>query len=626
MNMKPSRETWGTQLGVILAVMGSAVGLGNFLRFPGLAAQYGGVFMIPYITAFLLLGLPLAWSEWAMGRYGGTLGYNSAAGIYRKIWPNRFSPYMGVLAMLIPVIIYMYYVYIEGWCLAYAMRYLCGAMDFGNSPEAYGSFFGNFVAGDAASGVADMDLMIEGKPTKPTILNSAAFFLLICFVLNFTLIYRGLTKGIEWFCKWAMPALILCAVIIMIRVLTLGAPIADKPEQTVANGLGYMWNPVQEHIEVPPPAPQPVAEDNENASPATEGDDEDTAMTPPAAADTSDADGDVASDRPQSEPATAPGQIGPPTFFGSLLNGKMWLEAAGQIFFSLSVGFGIIITYASYTKRDDDIALASLTAASGNGFCEVVLGGLMTIPAAFVFMGPAFMQRVQAGDEGTFDLGFQTLPNVFNQMSLPGMEWTGPAFGFLFFFLLFLAAVTSSLSMLQPAIALLEEGLGLNRKASVAMLGFITACGATFVVVNAGGKAIDTLDFWVGTVGIYVLATFQVILFAWVLGMRKGMEELERGAEIRVPRLIGFIIKYVSPAYLLIIFAVFAWQNFVTPLLPGTPAEVFESSTLNQILTDGTVQASLGLILAVALLFGLLIAQSVKRWQKLEAEAEAADR
>lgn len=100
---------------MILAVTGSAVGLGNFLRFPGLAAQYGGgAFMIPYFIALLLVGLPLAWAEWAMGRYGGQRGYHSTPGIYRLLGGNRrFAAYLGVLGLIVPVVIYMYYVFIE---------------------------------------------------------------------------------------------------------------------------------------------------------------------------------------------------------------------------------------------------------------------------------------------------------------------------------------------------------------------------------------------------------------------------------------------------------------------------------------------------------------------------------
>lgn len=533
------RETWASRLGVILAVTGSAVGLGNFLRFPGLAAQYdGGAFMIPYFVAFLLLGLPIAWSEWAMGRYGGSRGFNSSPGIYRAVWKNnRAAPYAGVLAMVIPVMIYMYYVYIEGWCLAYAARYLFGAMDkFGQDPGKYKQFFDQFV-GIQGHGQA---WMIEGEG----ILGSGIFFLVICFVVNFVLIYRGLTKGIEWFCKWAMPALIVCALIVLVRVITLGSPVPDAPEQNVLNGLGYMWNPSTSRI----------------------------------------------------------------GFWEALANPQMWLEAAGQIFFSLSVGYGIIITYASYLRKNDDIALSSLTAAAGNEFCEVALGGMIVIPAAFVFLGQGALQNLNS----TFQLGFVTLPNVFSQM--PG----GHVFGFLFFFLLFLAAVTSSLSMLQPAIALLEEGLGLGRKASVALLGFITAVGSAFVVYFSQNLiALDTIDFWIGTFGIYLLATFQVILFGWVLGIDRGMEELRRGAEIRIPWVFKYIIKYVSPVYLLTILGFWSYNQFLK-----APEKAGELTRLQQIKELPVVQVSIGLIVVVMLLFLLLIAQSVKRWKAAELKQQ----
>lgn len=540
MNQNGTRETWASRVGVILAVTGSAVGLGNFLRFPGLAAKYeGGAFMIPYFIAFLLLGLPIAWVEWSMGRYGGARGFNSSPGIYRTIWKSRAAPYAGVLAMVIPVMIYMYYVYIEAWCLAYAVRYLFNAMaKFGSDPHQYREFFSSFVGmGDNGNALSTPG---EG------VLGSAIFFLVICFAINFVLIYRGLTKGIEWFCKWAMPALIVCALIVLVRVLTLGSPVPGQPEQNVLNGLGFMWNPSTDNV----------------------------------------------------------------SMWESLAKPQMWLEAAGQIFFSLSVGFGIIITYSSYLRENDDIALSSLTAASGNGFCEVALGGLITVPAAFVFLGPTVVEAAKRGELTTFSLGFITLPNVFNQM------YAGQVVGFLFFFLLFLAAVTSSLSMLQPAIALLEEGLGLGRKASVALLGFITAVGAAFVVYFSKDlTALDTLDFWIGSFAIYVLATIQVIMFGWILGVDRGFEELRRGAEIGIPSFVKFIIKYVSPLYLLIVFGFWSYNELFKP--PKDPGQL---TRLQQIGSNYVVQLSVGFVVLVVILFTLLIGQSVKRWRTLEQQ------
>jgi neurotransmitter:Na+ symporter, NSS family len=456
------KEQWATRIGVILAVAGSAVGLGNFLRFPGQAAQNGGgAFMLPYFISLLLLGIPLCWAEWTMGRHGGAKGFNSAPGIYSVIWPHRLAKYLGALALLIPLVIYMYYVLIEAWCLGYAFDYLVGNLDLGSEPAAYQAHFDRFI-GKNADG-----FIYEGGN------NELVGILIFVFLLNFIFIYRGVAKGIESFCKVAMPIMAACALCVLVRVLTLDT---DK----VVAGLGSMWNPNPEFLTKP----------------------------------------------------------------------DTWLAASGQIFFSLSVGFGIIINYASYVRRDDDIALSGLTASSVNEFFEVCLGGLITLPAAFIFLGAA------ATVQGTFGLGFNALPNVFAVM--PG----GRFFGFLWFFMLFLAAITSSLSMLQPVIAFLEEGLGLRRHASAAMLGLISAFGTAFVVYfSKDMAALDTFDFWIGTMFIFILALIQAILYGWVFGIGRGEEELHRGAHITVPHFVQWVLKYVTPLYLLAIFAGICWTS-----------------------------------------------------------------
>ncbi|MCX7886484.1 MAG: sodium-dependent transporter, partial [Verrucomicrobiae bacterium] len=427
-----------------------------------------------------------------------------------------------VLGLLVPVAIYMYYIYIESWCLGYAWKFATGSMAMGTEKAPYAEFFRNYVGLDENGGAFRM-------PAGGWA-DSAMGPLLICFLINFVIIYRGLTRGIELFCKWAMPALVLCAFIVLIRVLTLGTPDPAKPEQNVLNGLGFMWNL----------------------------------------------------------------GWGGKTVWQSLANSQMWLEAAGQIFFSLSVGFGIISCYASYLRPKDDIALSSLTACAGNEFCEVALGGLITVPAAFVFLGAA---GVMEATKSTFNLGFMTLPMIFNTMPL------GQFVGAVFFLLLFLAALTSSISMLQPAIALMEEGLGLGRRASVAMLGFVTAVGTGFVVYfSRDAVALDTFDFWVGSVCIYVLATIQVILFGWAIGIERGYEEIRRGAEIYIPKFVMYVIKYVSPVYLLVVFVAWLFQN------AGTYAR--------RIGSDPIVTASVGFLVLVFVFFLLLVAQSVRRWNQ----------
>jgi len=499
--------------------MGSAIGLGNFLRFPGLAAQYeGGVFMIPYFIALLLLGLPIAWAEWGIGRAGGNLGYNSAPGIFRSLWKNRLSPYLGVIGLIVPVGIYMYYILIESWCLYYAWQYLTSQFPLGSKdPAVYSNAF-NQLVGMEKNG----DVFSTG--------SKLLYFLIFVSILNFLFIYRGLARGIEMVCKIAIPALFICAIIVLIRVLTLGTPDPNLPEQNVMNGLGFMWNL---HIE----------------------------------------DG---------------------LFWKHITNADMWLAAAGQIFFSLSVGFGVIINYASYLKKNDEVALSAVTSVSGNEFAEVALGGMITIPAAFIFLGIAGI-----GGGTFFKLGFVTLPVVFEYMPL------GSIVGLLWFFLLFLAAITSSLSMIQPAIAFFEEGLEIGRKTSIILLGFITFSGTALILYfSADLAALDTFDFWIGTFGIFIFATIEVILFGWVMGVDKGLKEINRGGAVKLPSWVGFILKYVSPVYLLVIFAAWSFQK-----MPGY---------FQHIKTNFATQVSLVFIICFLLFLLLLTFRAVKKWNKKE--------
>lgn len=523
---KTERVLWGSRIGVVLAVAGSAVGLGNFLRFPGNAAQNGaGAFMIPYFIALLLVGIPLAWAEWTMGRYSGVRGFHSAPGIFASLCRSRFASLIGSLALLIPLMVYMYYVVIEAWCLGYAWHYLTGDLMMGNEPEAYGQFFKDFT-GQAAQGAA-LEVGMNVTSADPAAGEGALgttnvlIFIVITFLLNVLLIMRGLTKGIEAFCKFAMPMMIICAVCVLVRVLTLDTPNPELPEQSVAGGLNFMWNPD----------------------------------------------------------------------WNALLKPSTWLAAAGQIFFSLSVGFGVIINYASYLRKKEDIALSGLTAAATNEFFEVCLGGLITLPAAFMFLG------VAAASQGTFDLGFTSLPNVFAQM--PG----GRIFGFLWFFMLFLAAITSSLSMLQPVMSFIEEGLGIKRVGAALLLTLVAGCGSAYVIYYSKGLgALDNIDFWVGTFLIVVLATIQSIVYGWIFGAEKGHEELKTGALIRVPKILPFLLRWVTPLFLLVILGTTFYQS------SGDYIDKFKN--------DPIARQSVYVILGVLGLLILAILIAMVRWTK----------
>lgn len=528
--MSGQQEQWGSRLGVILAVSGSAVGLGNFLRFPGqAAANGGGAFLIPYFCALILLGIPICWAEWAMGRYGGAKGFHSAPAILGVVGKGRIARYLGVTGVLIPLAVSFYYTFIAAWCLGYFFAYATGSMPIDGSmavteQTAAATQFYNDFTGTGSNG------LLFGAEGRPTVL-----FWALTFGLNVYLILGGISKGIERFVRLAMPLMAVCAFVVLVRVLTLGTPDPAVPDQNVMGGLAYMWNPD----------------------------------------------------------------------FEALKNPQTWLAAAGQIFFSISVGFGIIINYASYLGRKDDVALSGLTAAATNEVFEVGFGGLITLTASFVFLG--LTGTIAAVSTGTFGLGFQTLPVVFAQMGA-----IGPLVGGVWFLMLFLAAVTSSISMYQPAVAFLQEALGVDRRRGTLYMVAICLVGSFMVIYyTQGGVFWSTIDFWVGTFLILVMAMLEVIVFGWVLGIDTGWEEIHRGAQIRIPTAFRYILKYVAPLYLGIVLVAFCVGN-----LPASA---------RQIAQDPMAQLALALIAVVMVLLLLCVRVGEKRWAALGMDLDGRE-
>ena len=228
---KRIRDSWGSRLGIIMAVAGSAVGLGNFLRFPVQAAKNGGgAFMIPYFVALLLVGIPLMWVEWAIGRYGGGFEHSTAPGVFQSLWKkNRFIKYFGIIGIFGPLVIMIYYTYIESWTLAYSFFSLAqkyaGIMD----KSAMQSFLRGFQG-------------LEKNQYFSSISTAYVFFL-ITFITNMVVLRHGIRGGIERFCKIAIPVLFVFGAILAVRVLTLGSQVIDKPDWNIVNGLGFLWNP-----------------------------------------------------------------------------------------------------------------------------------------------------------------------------------------------------------------------------------------------------------------------------------------------------------------------------------------------------------------------------------------------
>ncbi len=467
------REQWASKIGLILAVAGNAVGLGNFLRFPVQAAQNGGgAFMIPYFIFFLLLGIPLMWIEWGIGRHGGKYRHGSAPGMFDVIWKNKLAKYFGALGLFISLTILIYYTYVESWSLGFSIFSLGKQYFDETSFQAMKSFLYSY----------------QGRMTSahfPSILP-AYILMLVTFFLNFWILYRGISKGIEKLAKIAMPLLLVFAAVLAIRVITLGTPNPNIPANSVANGFGFIWNPK----------------------------------------------------------------------FSMLGDPKIWLAAAGQIFFTLSVGMGTIHAYASYLKPKDDIALSGLTTAATNEFAEVILGGSIAIPVAVAFFGLNATQAFAKG--GAFDLGFVSMPLIFEKIPI------GQIFGFLWFLLLFFAGITSSVAMGQPVIAFLEDEFGMSRKKAVGILAIVVLAAVQFVIIFLKYGFLNEMDYWAGTFGLVVFALVETVLFMWVFGADKAWDEMNQGGDIKIPRFFYYIMKFVTPA---ILFIIMIWW-FVNDAIP----------------------------------------------------------
>ncbi|HLF19134.1 MAG TPA: sodium-dependent transporter [Candidatus Omnitrophota bacterium] len=497
------REHWSSRIGIIMAVAGSAIGLGNFLRFPAKVVDNGGgAFMIPYFISLLLLGIPLMWIEWTLGRYGGAEGSGTAPSIFHRIAPKmRFIKYFGILGILAPLLIFSYYTYIESWTLAYSFFSITGQITSITDQLEMKNFLKGFQG-------LEQNQYFNGMGT------SYVFFL-VTFAANVYILNGGIKAGIEKFCKWAMPILFIFAFALFFRVVTLGGFHSPEYTWTVQEGFGFFWNPQ----------------------------------------------------------------------YSSLRSAKVWLEAAGQVFFTLSVGTGVILCYASYLSKKHDIALSGISAASANEFAEVILGGSILIPAAFVFFGPTEMATIVK--EGIFNLGFVTMPLVLNHLPFPAF------LGFLWFFLLFLAAVTSSVSLAQPFITFLEDEFHLARKEAVWIFAIVTFIICQPAVLFLKNGVIDELDFWGGSFFLVVFATVETIMFGWVLGIDNAWKELHAGADIKIPNFYKYIMKYVTPLFLLAILVMWLWQEWLPILL----FQNIEEANRPYIITT-----RVGILLSIALL------------------------
>jgi neurotransmitter:Na+ symporter, NSS family len=462
-------EAWGSRIGLILAMAGNAVGLGNFLRFPTQAANNGGgSFMITYFVAFLLLGLPLMWIEWGIGRNGGRYRKGHVPGMFAVLWKHPLAKYLGVLGLVIPLVVLIYYTYIESWTLAYTFFSLTGDYFGRETQEAMVSYLQSF----------------QGHGTERVHAWWIPFaFFTVTLALNFWVISKGISAGIEKLAKIGMPILFLFAVVLAVTVFFLPP---GEDGSTALTGLEFIYRP------------------------------------------------DLS-------------QLG---------DAKVWLASAGQIFFTLSVGMGTLQAYASYLSKRDDIILSGAATAATNETAEVVLGGSIAIPAAVVFFGVSGATAI--AQSGSFNLGFATMPVVFQQLP------AGQLLGVMWFGLLFFAGITSAVAMATPIVAFFREEFGARREVVSWALGALVFGFGLLHIIWLEHGFLDEWDYWAGTFGLVVFAVVEVVLFLWVFRPENAWRSMHQGADVRLPNVFRFVMTYVTPAYL---FVILGWWG-ITDALP----------------------------------------------------------
>ena len=220
--------------------------------------------------------------------------------------------------------------------------------------------------------------------------------------------------------------------------------------------------------------------------------------------------------------------------FSVLADPLLWAAAFGQAFFSLSVGYGILLTYGDYLDEGIGILNSSLIITFAD-LAVAILAGLVIFPVVFTYgLEPA------AGAE----LAFSTLPRAFEVMPY------GSAFAVAFFALLFSAAMTSAVSMLEVGAASVAAATGISRRrvsfaltAGTIALGLPSALSYSSAALEVGGvRVLDIMDDTVGGLGLVLTATLIAVTFTWFMDGRALAEEMGRGRRLALP-----IAKYAVP-------------------------------------------------------------------------------
>ncbi len=440
-----SRGMFSGNIGFILAVAGSAVGLGNIWRFPYYAAKYGGgIFLLVYLVLLLTFAFGLIAAETALGRKTrlSPIGAYTSCATDRE---HRFLTFSGFINAIVPMIILPYYCLIGGWILKFLFQCCMGKA----SALAADGYFGGFI----------------GAPLEPILWH------VIFLVATVVIILKGVKAGIEKASRVMMP---------MLLILALGVAVFSVTRPGALEGVKYFLVPDFSKFSI---------------------------MTV--------------------------------------------VAACGQLFFSLSIGMGILITYGSYMRKEVDIEKASINVGIIDTIVAV-LAGFMVIPAVFAFSG---------GDPNALKAGaglvFITLPKVFNSMDF------GSFIGAAFFLMVFFAALTSNISILEACVSTLcDEFRWSRQKATYAMafeaLALGVPCSLGFgpweSIQIAGMSILDMMDFVAGSMLTPFAALLTCLLIGRFIGVKAIIEEIRRSSQFKLEGLFRVSIVWIAPPLLLLVF------------------------------------------------------------------------
>lgn len=442
------RDNFKSSFGVLVAMAGSAIGLGNLWRFPYLMGTNGGAaFIIIYLVLVFLLCLPIMMSEFVVGRRSQVNAFRA----FKVLSPKGHWGIIGMLGVLAAISLIAFYCVVGGWTIDYLVHSLTFSL-----PEE-----------GATEGFFSAAVSTPGR----TLMYTYIFLIVTALVL-----LAGIKDGIERYTKVMMPVLFLTIIAIAVRSVTLPGAGA---------GLEFLFKPDFSKV----------------------------------TADT-------------------------------------FLNALGQAFFSLSIGCATILTYGSYVKKNEKIVkMSSLTAISDTFFA--IIAGLAIMPAVFAFgISPS---------EGP-GLLFVVLPDIFDQIAGGGI------IAILFFFVLFIAAVTSSISLLEVCVTFLIEECRLRRRTAVLLssgvcLVLCTLCALSGSVLSdvhvLGRTFFDFFDMISANFLMPFCGLLVVIFVGWKMKREAFVDEISNGGTLpntKLYNVIFYLVRYVAPIVIAVIM-VFGWMK-----------------------------------------------------------------